>query len=768
VLFSTDGAVRVQLGSLSQTTRNLLREGIQGEQVFILPADLFAGRTNYGDIEFLVYLNFFARGRFRTRIVGTARQRETLWRLLTLTVFGLFDPALSEQPGFEALQHDHGIPDREAYDFFRMAFETFAVRAGPAPESPLLRIEDYIDYTVLTQAETRVPIGSKGDRGEVRIRPRGRSFEVRIEDADGQVRAKTLELSVPHRFGVQVPDEAREPLQFATDRPRFGVSSLGTSHGFDPAGDLTSLVIWVNGKGILVDPSPEAVAYLERLGVASVDVPYVFLTHVHADHDGGLIEKLLGGSRTTVIASTVVFRAFAEKTRLITGHDLEREGFVSHVAVEPGHPVTLELAGELATLETRWNLHPIPTNGLRVSVGGRTFGYSADTKYDPAWLTALRARGALTARQYDHLMSFFWTPEGTPTVDLLYHEAGVPPIHTERAQLEALPDRVKARTRLVHVADRDVPAGAVPGKPRLFETHVLLPPIPESRARILLETLRLVGYLYDTPLPVLEELLQGADVVDWKRDEVIIRKGAVDSGEPLHFFVIADGEVAVRDGRRLLARLVKADSFGEWGISHQRGFRMADVVATHPCRCLRFTEAQYWWLIERQPVVQERISRIRSLVPRLEVAQQRARYQEDRTLAEGRRLLAPLTANQLTGFALFSELQTFRQGEPILIEGGPADGFYVLLSGHLQATVAGQPVGELSEGDGFGEMGLLTGGTRAATITVVSADADVLFMSAQGFRAMLEGVPAFAWDVWATVASRRQGGPSGARREEPA
>ena len=41
--------------------------------------------------------------------------------------------------------------------------------------------------------------------------------------------------------------------------------------------------------------------------------------------------------------------------------------------------------------------------------------------------------------------------------------------------------------------------------------------------------------------------------------------------------------------------------------------------------------------------------------------------------------------------------------------------------------MAGQPVGELSEGDGFGEMGLLTGGTRAATITVVSADADVLF-----------------------------------------
>jgi hypothetical protein len=43
----------------------------------------------------------------------------------------------------------------------------------------------------------------------------------------------------------------------------------------------------------------------------------------------------------------------------------------------------------------------------------------------------------------------------------------------------------------------------------------------------------------------------------------------------------------------------------------------------------------------------------------------------------------------------------------------------------------------------------------------------VLFMSARGFRAMVEGVPAFAWDVWTTAASRRRGGPSGARPEEP-
>ena len=60
VLFSPDGATRVQLGSLSRTTKDILREGLQGDHLFILPASLFEGKTNYGDIEFLVYLNFFA------------------------------------------------------------------------------------------------------------------------------------------------------------------------------------------------------------------------------------------------------------------------------------------------------------------------------------------------------------------------------------------------------------------------------------------------------------------------------------------------------------------------------------------------------------------------------------------------------------------------------------------------------------------------------------------------------------------------------------
>jgi CRP-like cAMP-binding protein len=750
VLFSPDGVTRVQLGSMSRTTKDILREGLQGDHLFILPASLVEGKTNYADIEFLVYLNFFLRQKTRTRIVGTSRQWHVLHRLLTLTLFGLFDPAALEPPSFEQLDEAYGVGSRETYDFLRTAHELFGARRDGGVGSPLLGIDAYVEFFALDGEATVISLPT----AEVLVTPSGRGFDVRITQPDGRSSEKKLEVSTPPQVLRHIPPEVRETIQFASERPRFGVTPLGTSHGFDASGDFTSFIIWVDGKGIIVDPSSEALAYLDQIGVAPLDVPYVFLTHVHADHDGGLVEKLVSGSQTRVIASDPVFRAFVEKVRLVTGHDFEREQLVTHIAANPGNPVRIEVAGDFALLETRWNLHPIPTNGFKLTFGGRTFGYSGDTQYDPAMLEDLRRRGKLPETHFRDLMYFFWTPEGEPVVDLLYHEAGIPPIHTDKEALRALPDTITSRMSLVHIADEDVPRGFAPGKPRLFATEVLLPPTPRSRRRVLLEMMRAVAYLYDIPSDTLETLLHGAEIVTYVPDEVIIRKGPVAPGEPMPFQIIADGRVSVRDGRRVITTLGKADTFGEWGISHQRGFRAADVVADRPSQAIRLGEQQYHWLVGKHSVIQERVSKIRSVLPRLQVAQEHARLKAAREPG-ARSLIEHMTSSQLSAFAIFSVIKNFKQGQHILVEGDEADGFYILLSGHLAVATEGRFIGELSEGDVFGELGLLEGGTREASVTVVSADSEVLFMSTRSFQHLLQTVPAFAWGIWETAAGRR-------------
>jgi len=101
------------------------------------------------DVEFLVYLNFFVRYGTRTRIAGTARQRDVLEHLLRLTIFGLFDPHAPAQPSFETLHSLYNVPDRETYALFRMLYEKYGVRQNCCATGAILDLDAYIDFVVL-------------------------------------------------------------------------------------------------------------------------------------------------------------------------------------------------------------------------------------------------------------------------------------------------------------------------------------------------------------------------------------------------------------------------------------------------------------------------------------------------------------------------------------------------------------------------------------------------------------------------------------------
>lgn len=85
-------------------------------------------------------------------------------------------------------------------------------------------------------------------------------------------------------------------------------------------------------------------------------------------------------------------------------------------------------------------------------------------------------------------------------------------------------------------------------------------------------------------------------------------------------------------------------------------------------------------------------------------------------------------------------------GETLVRQGEPSDAIYVLLNGRLVASItdaAGAPVrlGEIARGELIGEMTVLTGGQRSATVTALR-DSRLLRMSNAAFERFMQRHPA--------------------------
>ena len=223
--------------------------------------------------------------------------------------------------------------------------------------------------------------------------------------------------------------------------PVFGITFIGTSHGFDGHGLTTGFILWIESRGVLVDPPIGTNAFLRANRIPPSCIRDVILTHVHADHDAGLLPVIHAHPvRLTVHSFRTVVEAYLRKLRA--------KGVSRPEHLFDFHPV---MAGRQEKISgARWNFefsfHALPTLRFKVRYGGRCIAYSCDTFFEPARLKELAATGLFTPKRLDMLLNWVMTPE----VDLIVHEAGVPPIHTPLSALAALPLDIRRRMRVVH------------------------------------------------------------------------------------------------------------------------------------------------------------------------------------------------------------------------------------------------------------------------------------------------------------------------------
>jgi len=116
-------------------------------------------------------------------------------------------------------------------------------------------------------------------------------------------------------------------------------------------------------------------------------------------------------------------------------------------------------------------------------------------------------------------------------------------------------------------------------------------------------------------------------------------------------------------------------------------------------------------------------------------------------------LFEELDAAELQSIADSMHEATVPAGARVTVEGGPGDGFFVIESGEAEVTIEGQPRATMQAGDYFGEIALLLGSNRTATVTAAS-DLRCYALTPWDFRTLVEGSPSIAWKVMQSMATR--------------
>jgi CRP/FNR family cyclic AMP-dependent transcriptional regulator len=116
-------------------------------------------------------------------------------------------------------------------------------------------------------------------------------------------------------------------------------------------------------------------------------------------------------------------------------------------------------------------------------------------------------------------------------------------------------------------------------------------------------------------------------------------------------------------------------------------------------------------------------------------------------------LFADLSSRDLKRLADSMQETSFPAGKEVVAEGKGGVGFFVILEGAARVSRGGEDRGMLGAGDYFGEMALIDGDDRTASVHAES-DLRCATMTSWTFRPFVKAHPDIAWALLTALVKR--------------
>lgn len=122
-------------------------------------------------------------------------------------------------------------------------------------------------------------------------------------------------------------------------------------------------------------------------------------------------------------------------------------------------------------------------------------------------------------------------------------------------------------------------------------------------------------------------------------------------------------------------------------------------------------------------------------------------------LLAGVGLFSSCSPDELATIWTLGTIREFDKGDDLVLEGAPGTDLFLILEGDARCTTGDTELATFSSGDFFGELALLEGGYRSATVTA-TGPITVFELPANEFRQLLVDQPEIALRLLAGMAKR--------------
>lgn len=412
----------LQTGSPPETIKDSILYIDDVPKIFCVGEIFFSPNKgiNIAELEFPIYYNFFIKKR-KTIIIASKKSCMILEKIIKLILFG--ETAIRVDRDYNP-KSKLPIPDikKEISFFLNYSFD------------------DIVEFIHLDKNNQCV----LGIQGEVQIKYKNNEFIVIDKGFDPKITVRVPML----KYSGFYQNHYYPSSEVVFNPPHFGMTCLGASHGFDPDDNTSGFIFWINGSGILIDPPINTTDILNKVGINPKLLSSMILTHIHADHDSGFFQKIIEESRIKVYTTQTIMDMWLRKYSLITSLPVAK---IKHLF--DFIPVLIDKPINILGMEFifRYMIHSIPTIGFTMKMRNKKITFSSDHLNEPVFFKELLDNKYINKARYHELMNFPWDS------DIIYHEAGIPPLHTPVTFLDSLPEKIKKKISLYHISKSSVP-----------------------------------------------------------------------------------------------------------------------------------------------------------------------------------------------------------------------------------------------------------------------------------------------------------------------